>query len=643
MRRQGASVFVYVIFVALIVAFAINFGPQSLGSSQGCTTGGASDTAIVVNGNSVRFPTAFRAVFSFLRSNSGRSESEARGQALEMLVRRELLATEAKARGLEVTEAMVHEEIKRGAIFIGGQRINAYGQFFDEEGFFQDKRGFSRFVAGLNVTRSVFIEEQRRELLAALVAESMRDSVVVSRDEALAEFLHENNTATYDVVSFSPRAYRNSLLYTEEDLEAYAASHATEIAEQFKNDERLYKALKPQVRVRQIFVATAPPPETGAPAPTEATPDAAKAKVEAARADITSGKRTFAAVAKELSTSEVDRARSGDLGWRTLATPALSETALNEAVKTLKVGEVSQVITTERGAYLITVEGTREGDLTLDQVKTEIAVEQAKDAWSKEAARRAAIAALDAAQKSDVKNLNQLYRAPTAPDINFEQLLNDPKVPPDLKQKLRLEYLKQQGDKGSSLTVESDDVPAAWAEDPAAPAGGAPAADAPAAGATATAPGSAPAAAPDLMAPSTERLPALATMEPPSVRRIGPTPRSTNLPDLGSSAAAARAVFDELAAGELAKQIFDADGTYVVVQLIERGTPKMEDFDKDAEQRIGNLRELRGQVLVEGWLKAQCLAAAKANRIKPNPSLTRETDDDGKPVATVYRPCMSFR
>ena len=35
MRRQGASIFIYLIFCLLIVIFVINFGPQG-GNSGGC-------------------------------------------------------------------------------------------------------------------------------------------------------------------------------------------------------------------------------------------------------------------------------------------------------------------------------------------------------------------------------------------------------------------------------------------------------------------------------------------------------------------------------------------------------------------------------------------------------------------------------
>lgn len=659
-RRRGASVFIYIIFVILIAVFVINFGPQSRGGPGGCNEAANSDTAITIAGEKVRMPTAFRAVYSYFKANGAR-EQDAKAYALDFLVRREILAQAAEKRGLVTTQEMAEREIMRGYMFIGGQRTALPSFVYEksDDGPFFNYKQFEGFVQNLNVTRSVFVDQQQRELLAALQAETLRNAAVASRDEALAEFLYERNTATYDVVAFTPRAYRNAFVVTEEDVARYAATHAAEVEARYKADERLYKGVKPQVHVRQIFVAkaAAPAPAAGA-APAAPAADPGKAKLEAARTDIASGKRTFVAAAKELSSEATDKASGGEAGWQTKEFPTLPETALNDAVKKLKVGEVSEVITTDRGFYLVTVQEERQGDLTLDQVKLEIAAELARDGWSKEAARRAAIAALDAAQKSPIKKLNELYKpATTAPDTrDIQQLLNNPNLTEEQKQQILQQYLQSQGAKSGSLSYESANVPAEWAdaqgESPAGGSAAAPTAETPAAAgaaptATTTAAPVAPAAPAageaDLMKPSSDQLPQMNAVPAPNVTRAGPTPRATRLPELGTSKAAAKAVFDELAINDLGKQIYQVDDSYVIVQLIDRQQPKMEDFDKDADQRLRGLRDRRGQELLEGWLKEQCEALAKANRIKPNPSLTHDTDEKGKPGPAFYRPCMSFR
>jgi hypothetical protein len=93
----------------------------------------------------------------------------------------------------------------------------------------------------------------------------------------------------------------------------------------------------------------------------------------------------------------------------------------------------------------------------------------------------------------------------------------------------------------------------------------------------------------------------------------------------------------------LAKKVYEGDGGYAVVQLISKSQPKVEDFEKDADRMVEELRAERAQQFVEEWLKDRCEKLAKDQKIRPNPGLIRETDDKGNPIPTQYRPCMSFR
>ena len=85
-------------------------------------------------------------------------------------------------------------------------------------------------------------------------------------------------------------------------------------------------------------------------------------------------------------------------------------------MKTLKPGEMTPVIATDRGAYLILAEDKREGDLSFDQVKTELAWEMAKDVWAKEAAKRAALSALNGAKGAqlDEGSIRRMHRRAAA-------------------------------------------------------------------------------------------------------------------------------------------------------------------------------------------------------------------------------------
>jgi hypothetical protein len=115
------------------------------------------------------------------------------------------------------------------------------------------------------------------------------------------------------------------------------------------------------------------------------------------------------------------------------------------------------------------------------------------------------------------------------------------------------------------------------------------------------------------------------------------------MPGLGASTEAQQAVFEGLQPGNIATKIYEADGAYIVLQLIARDQPQTTDFDKQADQLVAELRQKRGRQFVDTWLRERCESLAQKNRIIPNGELLRESDDKGNQIATQYHPCMSFR
>jgi hypothetical protein len=292
----------------------------------------------------------------------------------------------------------------------------------------------------------------------------------------------------------------------------------------------------------------------------------------------------------------------------------------------------------------------------VDQVKLEIADSLAKDAWSKEAAKRAALAALDAARG---KNLADLYEPESEPldnpDNLLQQILNDPKMTPEEKQKLLQQLQQQQPPQHGEREVESKDIPAGWFEDDSGAVGSAIAATGsalpisttgsalpiPAIAGSAAAAGSA-ADAP--VVASNDVLPTIEDVPKPGLRHVDATPRIPDLPGLEGSKAAATAVFDELQPDELAKRVYEINGTYVVLQLREKNTPDVEKgFAPQADAYVAKLREARGQYLLRGWLRSKCEALAKDGKIVPSVDKITERDDEGRALPTTsYRPCASL-
>lgn len=643
MRRQGASTLVYLIFGVLVVIFVINIGPQS--GRGGCS---GSDNSIISVNNEETTHAAYQIAYQANQAG-GKQKTWV---ALEMLIRREILAQEADSRGLVTTDTAVQEEIKKGWFFLAGQRMKI-PQIFDANGIW-NLNAFHGWISNLNVSRNTYVDEQQRSMLAWMMSQILRDSVVVSREEALNQFLFEGNTATYDVVAFKPETYRSALKITDADVDRFLATHQAEVEARYKQDERLYKAVKPQLFLRQIFIAK--PAAAGSAA---AAPDDGKATLEAARAAIGTSKEKFAEKAKTLNSEEAMKNAAGELGWRTVENPMLGDKALTDAVKTLKPGEMTPVITTDRGSYLIMAEDKREGDLSFDQVKREIAKELARDTWGKEAAKRAAIAALEGARTGVGANLDQLYeKEPEAPGNNIQQLFqkiqNDPTLTPEQKQQQMqqlLQMLQSQGAPGGEsgmIEVESKDIPAGWYAD-ANGAGGGSATGSASGSAVAAGSGSAAAPAPapapaadDANTPSKDQLPAMAEVEKPHVQRFGPVPRATQMPGLGNSKAAQDAVFDELEVGRIGNKVYEANGDFIILQLEGRQKPNIADFDKDADRRVADLRDQRAGAFLEGWLKERCERLAKDGKLRANPELIAEHDDQGRLLPTQYRPCISF-
>jgi len=518
-RRQGASIFVYLIFCLLIAIFVINFGPQG-GNKGGCS--GSSNVIISVNGKEASQSSYHIAYANQFNRGQGKQKTHV---ALETLIRRELLAQAAEAQGLRVSSDLIQAQIKKGYFFLGGQRTTIPG-IFDESGFW-NLRQFKAWYANMNVSRASYVGEQARSMLANMYSQILQDSVQVSKDEAFKHYLFENNTVTYDVVAFRPDPYKAAMKLTDADVDRFLAGHTKEVEDRYKADERTYKGMKPQLQLRQIFIAkleeekpvTPPTPAPGAgsgagsaapgagpgagsagagsaagsdagsgagsaaavppaPKPEEKKPEPedkkvakvgvpieeAKKRLDAAREAIAAGKQKFVDAAKTLNTDEAMKASGGDLGWRTAENAMLGDKAVTDAVKALKAGEMTPVITTDKGAFLILAEAAREGDLTFDQVKHEIAKDLAKDVWAKEMAKRAALAALEKARSGTGSNLDQLYekeKAPSGPGIDIQQILNDPNLTPEQKQQLIEMYMQQQ-QKHGSFVIESNDIPAAW-------------------------------------------------------------------------------------------------------------------------------------------------------------------------------------
>src|SRR5215510_82457 len=266
--RRQASIFIYLVFGLLIVIFILGINPGNKSGREGC--GVSSSVVVAVDGADAN-QSAFRIAYA-ANGAQGRQKVYL---ALDQIIRRELLAQAAADRGIRTSEKLIQDAVGAGNFYLGGQRIDFKRQFFksnddNTESHFYFPM-FKAWVNSLNVSESSYLDEQARGLQASLMSELLTSSVRVSRDEALAEYLYDNNTVTYDVVAFDPAKYRRAMKLTDTDIKRFLDDHGAEVQARYKADERTYKAVKPQLAIREIFIPNAVPeaarPDDKAPKP----------------------------------------------------------------------------------------------------------------------------------------------------------------------------------------------------------------------------------------------------------------------------------------------------------------------------------------------------------------------------------------
>jgi peptidyl-prolyl cis-trans isomerase D len=400
MRRSSQSLLIYVLFGIVIAVFIINFGPHSGGCDGGPPTAANADAG-KVDGRTLTSQD-FR--YAYLLMGGGQfSPQMARARRLketimDKLIERELLALEAERLGFRVSDEEVEDLVMESKMVgLGYEQPVAMMQKdgkFDYESF----RKFALYQLGMSPR--AFIEQQRREMLAARVRLLLRGGVNVSADEVKTDFLRRGNQVNVEYVRFSTRRYENEIDPTAKEIEAYAAANETKLKDLYTQRKFLYEKAPKERRLRQILVKL----DSGASADAEA---AAKKKAEGLAERVRKGE-SFAAVARAASDDTRTKHRGGDLGWKRQGTTTLGP-GVEEKVWAAKDGEV---IGPEKGAdgfSVVVAEGTREGDLPFEKVKLELAEDQLRQEMAKTRAKADAEAALAKAKGASAKTLKELF------------------------------------------------------------------------------------------------------------------------------------------------------------------------------------------------------------------------------------------
>jgi parvulin-like peptidyl-prolyl isomerase len=617
MRKQGASLFIWLIFGILIAVFVINFGPQSPQAKQGCS--GANKQAYLTVGDHTVDDVGYRWAMNLV---PGDNDQQRAAIAFESLIMRELLVQEAQRRGLRIPDDYVDHVIAEGKLYFQGALLSEgrtdldfRRAFYNEDQVF-DYTQFKRWVQNRGMSVASYKKQQHREILASTMATILMNSVPASREEAEEAYIDKNTTVSFDAVRFDPRRYGDNLLVTDADLDKWVAAHEAEVKATYAADA--WKGKK-QIHVRRISLARSADLVTPAPG-AEAKVDPNKTKLEGIKAAIASGKTSFEAAAKANERDPQRAVRGGEMGWHDEGATNLNDPLLDAAAKALEKGKVSDIVETEDAFTILTVDDRREGDLTYDQVKRELAEPLAREAWGKEAAKRAALSAFLAVKG---KNLKDVFPAEKTGSIDKDFV----DVP--------VEWMQAEPGTGSASAATGS-----------ATGSGSAAGTPPATGSAAPTPP--PAAPPAELKASDEVLPKLGPLDPPALETFGPVARTGNRLPLGESAELTEALFVKLTTGAMGDKIYEvkpsvvAPAMYVIVQVTAKQLADVTAFEKDAEQYTASLARERGGRYLVDWLHTQCVSMAAKKQIVPLWSQVQGTDDQGNKLPIQYAPCMSL-
>lgn len=416
MRKSSQSLLITVLFGIVIAVFIINFGPQSRGSSCEQAMNGSDHYAAKVGGGSIT-NNDFR--YGFMLSGGAQIPAKIARQerlkelVMDKLIERELLADEAERLGFATTEEEVEDQIAEGKIIGLGTTHTVPRLLKDGKFNYESFKTFLQYELG--VTPKAFITEQKKELLALRVRDLLRGSVAVSADETKADFIQKNRQVNLEYLRFTARRYEDQIALGDAEIAEYAAKNDAKLREAYEQKKFLYENVPAERKLRQILIKV----------PSGASPEAegaAKAKAQglldklnkAAKATGSTSKKdglAFAELAKQSSEDPASAGRGGELGWRARGATGVSGAA-EDTIFAAKTGALVGPLRGNEGFVIMKVEGSREGQISYDQVKLELAADKLREERAKDKAKAAADEALAKAKAHQADSLKTLFPSP---------------------------------------------------------------------------------------------------------------------------------------------------------------------------------------------------------------------------------------
>ena len=416
-REKSVRIVLGVLLGLVALSMLVYLVPGGFGGGGANATG--QDTVAVVGDEKITTVDVDRAISAVTRNQPNLPKGLMAmylPQIVNQLVEAKAMAYQARRMGLQVSDDELSDSIQ--------------SQFSQELGGNFDPSIYRRVVEEQNMTVPAFEKQQREMMLARRLEALEEQSIVVSDQDARAEYTRKNEKVGLQYVGFTDkdfaakvskdpaaiRAYfdKNRNLFRspeKRDVTLIVGSTADFLqnakvtdaqVQQAYNDARESYQIPERVRVRHILIKTQGKPKEEAPK--------LKAKADALLKQLQGG-GDFAALAKANSEDPGSAVKGGELGWiaHGQTVPNFDKTAF-----ALQPGQLSGVIETEYGYHILQTEEKQTAHTqTVDEVKPQIEADLRKQMGTEDL-RKAVSAAHDADSQESVAGRCDRKEIPTA-------------------------------------------------------------------------------------------------------------------------------------------------------------------------------------------------------------------------------------
>ncbi len=325
MRKMTRSI-LWIVIAAFVGTIVFAWGMQftSRGSKQGVIA--------IVNGKDIPVQS-FQYLYENKLKEAEKKEAEVtdqvaknlRDQTWTELVDQTLLSQEVKKRDIVVTNKELYEFMKRFP-----PREIMESEVFQTNGQF-DYNKYRQALADQRIPWGQIEDYVRSQLLTAKLQETIIGAVRINDQEVYRKYVDDTQKARVNYIFIPAKEFSTSeIQISPAEIERYFKENS----DKFKMEER--------TAIRFVVL-----PKN----PSKDDEEKTRARILEIRDLITRGD-DFAEMAKEYSEDPTTRKNGGDLGWLKKGT---TQKPFDEALFTLKPGEISEPVKTEQGWHLIKV------------------------------------------------------------------------------------------------------------------------------------------------------------------------------------------------------------------------------------------------------------------------------------------------